>query len=70
LHSSVLPAVLTITPDIDLANVPSDPKAALGYAELRALWKADEDAYNAGLQEEAVLVAVRHARLFLSVRPG
>jgi hypothetical protein len=37
-----------MTPEINLACVPSDPKAALGYAELHALWKADEDAYNAG----------------------
>jgi hypothetical protein len=27
---------------------PSDPKAALGYVKLHALWKADQDAYNAG----------------------
>jgi alkylated DNA repair protein (DNA oxidative demethylase) len=29
------------TPDIDLASVPSDTKAAVGYQELYALWKAD-----------------------------
>jgi hypothetical protein len=59
-----------MTPDIDLANVPSEPKAALGYAELHALWKADEDAYNAGRQEEAALVAVRHAATVPSSSAG
>jgi hypothetical protein len=37
-----------MTPEINLATLPPDPKAALGYAELHALWKADEDAYSAG----------------------
>jgi hypothetical protein len=37
-----------MTPDIDLASLPSDPDMALGYAELHALWKADEDAFNQG----------------------
>ena len=37
-----------MTPDIDLASLPSDPKEALGYAELHVLWKADEEAFNQG----------------------
>jgi hypothetical protein len=32
--------------DIDLADVPSDPKAALGYAELHALWKTGQEAFD------------------------
>jgi hypothetical protein len=37
-----------MTPDFNLASLPSDPKAALGYAELHALWKADREAFNEG----------------------
>jgi hypothetical protein len=37
-----------MTPDIDLATVPSDAGEALGYAELYALWKADEEAFDQG----------------------
>jgi hypothetical protein len=38
-----------MSPDIDIETVPSDADAGLEYAELYALWKADEDAYNEGL---------------------
>jgi hypothetical protein len=44
-----------MTPEINLASVPSDPKAALGYAELHALWKADEEAFNQGRRASAML---------------
>jgi hypothetical protein len=37
-----------MAPDIDLASLPSDSEATLGYGELYALWKADEEAFNRG----------------------
>jgi hypothetical protein len=57
-----------MTPEINLASVPSDPKAALGYAELHALWKADEDAYNAGrrISDAEFLIWMGTVRLYLT----
>jgi hypothetical protein len=57
-----------MTPEINLASVPSDPKAALGYAELHALWKADEDAYNAGrrISNAEFLIWMGTVRLYLT----
>jgi hypothetical protein len=54
--------------DIDQAGVPSDPKAALGYAELHALWKADEDAYNAGrhVSDAAYMIWMAQIRMHLT----
>ena len=37
-----------MTPDVNLSIRPTNPAAAKGYAELYALWKADEDARNHG----------------------
>ena len=39
---------LLMIPEVDLSIPPTDAKAANGYAELYALWKADENAYNQG----------------------
>jgi hypothetical protein len=57
-----------MTPEINLASVPSDPKAALGYAELHALWQADEDAHNAGrrISDAEFLVWMGTVRLYLT----
>jgi hypothetical protein len=58
----------TMMPEINLAIVPSDPKAALGYAELHALWKGDEDAYNAGrrISDAAYMIWMAQVRLHLT----
>jgi hypothetical protein len=55
-------------PEINLASVPSDPKAALGYAELHAPWKANEDAYNAGrrISDAEYFMWVARVRLHLT----
>jgi hypothetical protein len=37
-----------VRPDFDLASIPSDPKTAVGYAELYALWKVAQ-AFDQGL---------------------
>jgi hypothetical protein len=57
-----------MTPEIDLARAPLDPKAANGYAELHKLWKADEDAYNAGrhVSDAEFLIWMGTVRLYLT----
>jgi hypothetical protein len=57
-----------MTPEIDLARAPSDPKAANGYAELHKLWKADEDAYNAGrrVSDAEFLIWIGTVHLYLT----
>jgi hypothetical protein len=57
-----------MTPEINLATLPSDPKAALGYAELHALWKAEEDAYSAGrrISDAEYFMWVARVRLHLT----
>jgi hypothetical protein len=57
-----------MTPDIDLAGPPSNPDAALGYLELYALWKADEEAYNAGrhISDAEFLIWMATIRLHLT----
>jgi hypothetical protein len=57
-----------MTPEINLASVPSDPKAALGYAELHALWKADEEAFNQGrrISDDAYLIWMMQVRMHLT----
>jgi hypothetical protein len=37
-----------MTNEFDLSGAPSDPTAAIGYAELYALWKENMDAFNHG----------------------
>jgi hypothetical protein len=58
-----------VTPEIDLARAPSDPKAANGYAELHKLWKADEDAYTARrhVSDAEILIWMGTVRLYLTV---
>jgi hypothetical protein len=54
--------------DIDQAGVPSDPKAALGYAELHALWKADKEAFDQGrhISDDAYLIWMMQVRMHLT----
>jgi hypothetical protein len=54
--------------DIDLASVPSDPKAALGYAELHALWKTGQQAFDQGrqLSDAAYLIWMMQVRMHLT----
>jgi hypothetical protein len=55
--------------DIDLASVPSDPKAALGYAELHALWKTGQEAFDQGqhLSDAAYLIWMMQVRMHLTL---
>jgi hypothetical protein len=57
-----------MTPDVDLANLPSDPKAALGYAELHALWKSDQETFNEGrhISDAEYLIWMARVRLHLT----
>jgi hypothetical protein len=57
-----------MTPEINLATLPSDPNAANGYAELHKLWKADEDAYNVGrrVSDAEFLIWMGTVRLYLT----
>jgi hypothetical protein len=59
---------VTMTSDIDLASVPSDPKAALGYADLHALWKDDQQAFSEGrhISDAEYLVWMARVRLHLT----
>jgi hypothetical protein len=54
--------------DIDLASVPSDPKAALGYAELHALWKTGQEAFDQGqhISDAAYLIWMMQVRIHLT----
>jgi hypothetical protein len=57
-----------MTPEINLASVPSDPKAALGYAELHALRKADKEAFDQGrhISDDAYLIWMMQVRMHLT----
>jgi hypothetical protein len=59
---------VTMTLDFNLASIPSDPKAALGYAELYALWKADQEAFSEGrhISDAEYLIWMARARLHLT----
>jgi hypothetical protein len=60
-----------MTPEINLATLPSDRKAALGYAKLHALWKADEEAFNQGrrISDAEYFMWVARVRLHLIPLP-
>ena len=55
-------------PEVDLSIPPTDAKAANGYAELYALWKADENAYNQGRRKSDAefIIWMASVRLYLS----
>jgi hypothetical protein len=57
-----------MTSDIDLATIPPDTNAALGYAELYALWKAEENAYNEGrhISDAEYIIWMARVRLHLT----
>jgi hypothetical protein len=59
---------LVMVPEVDLSIPPADAKAANGYAELYALWKADEEAYNQGRRKSDAefIVWMATVRLYLS----
>ena len=55
--------------EVDLSIPPADAKAANGYAESYALWKADEETYNQGgrrTSDAEFIVWMATVRLYLS----
>jgi hypothetical protein len=58
-----------MTPDFDIASVPTDPRVALGYAELHALWRADEVAHNEGQHISDAEYLFWMARVWMHLTP-
>jgi hypothetical protein len=58
-----------MTFDFDIAVPPTDPNAALGYADIYALWKADQDAFDQGRHISDAEYLIWMARVGMHLTP-